>query len=51
MKEEIGINEIGPQEDFVKFVKPKLQNAPVNAKVLKSKKLLPQMKQKLEQLP
>ena len=35
MKEEIGINEIGPQEDFVKFVKPKLQNAPVNAKVLK----------------
>ena len=35
MKEEIDINEIGPQEDFVKFVKPKLQNAPVNAKVLK----------------
>ena len=35
MKEEIGINEIGPQEDFVKFVKPKLQNAPVNEKVLK----------------
>ena len=37
MKEELphfGINEIGPQEDFVKFVKPKLQDAPVNARVL-----------------
>ena len=36
MKDEIlniGINELGPQEDFVKFVKPKLQDAPVNAKV------------------
>ena len=36
MKDEIlniGINELGPQEDFVQFVKPKLQDAPVNAKV------------------
>ena len=30
----ICINEIGLQEDFVKFVKPKLKDAPVNVKVL-----------------
>ena len=28
------IFEIGPQEDFVHFQKPKLQNAPVSAKVI-----------------
>ena len=30
----IDIHEIGPQEDFVKYDKPKLKDAPVNAKVL-----------------
>ena len=30
----IGIHEIGPQEDFVKYEKPKLTDAPVNTKVL-----------------
>ena len=29
----IGIHEIGPQEDFVKYEKPKLTDAPVHAKV------------------
>ena len=29
------VNELGPEEDFVKYEKPKLQDAPVNAKVLK----------------
>ena len=28
------INELGPQEDFVKYQKPRLQDAPVDAKVL-----------------
>ena len=28
------INELGPEEDFVKYQKPKLQDAPVDAKVL-----------------
>ena len=28
------INELGPQEDFVKYQKPRLQNAPGDAKVL-----------------
>ena len=28
------INELGPQEDFVKYQKPRLQDVPVDAKVL-----------------
>ena len=28
------INELGPKEDFVKYQKPRLQDAPVDAKVL-----------------
>ena len=28
------INEVGPQEDFVKYQKPRLQDASVDAKVL-----------------
>ena len=32
--EYVVINELGPQEDFVKYEKPKLQDAPVNTKVL-----------------
>ena len=54
----IGIHEIGPQEDFVKYEKPKLTDAPVNTKVLedlenywkKIKMLLHKMKHKLGQL-
>ena len=32
---QVNVNEIGPQEDFVKFVKPKLKDAPVNAQIMK----------------
>ena len=41
----IGIYEIGPQENFVKYEKPKLTDAPVNAKVLEDlEKLLEENK-------
>ena len=41
----IGIHEIGPQEDFVKYEKPKLTDAPVNTKVLEDlEKLLEENK-------
>ena len=54
----IGIHEIGPQEDFEKYEKPKLTDAPVNTKVLEdleklleeNKMLLHKMKHKLGQL-
>ena len=41
----IGIHKIGPQEDFVKYEKPKLTDPPVNTKVLEDlEKLLEENK-------
>ena len=44
-KPRIGIHEIGPHEDFVKYEKPKLIDAPVNKKILEDlEKLLEENK-------
>ena len=32
--EYVAINELGPQEDFLKYQKPRLQDAPIDAKAL-----------------